>query len=210
VLLNERTPSPEHAAQVATTAKLFDTSLKALQHGGSVPLKLDGTVPKLIDGAASKAEIIAQLEAVESVWMDHRDALKTLSSPKFDLSAERATILATNVKLLADMNAAVGRAQQVSEAQLALMRTVNAVAVTIGLVLALLSVFVALGIGGSLRKLQKVADEISTGDLDSPVPTGRFGEIRDLSASLERMRTSLGQAMQMLAEQDDDDPLLAV
>ena len=36
----------------------------------------------------------------------------------------------------------------------------------------------------------------------------KLGEIRDLSASFERMRTSLGQAMSMLAEDDDADALL--
>jgi len=207
-LLFDSAPSPEQKALVAEMGALFEASHRGLRHGGSVPLKLDGSVPTLIDGVDGNAEIANQLDTVEGLWADQRDAVALLVDDKNNLAPERAAIASVSLEVLGAMNAAVGRAQAVAEAKQASIRMVNAVAVVGGLLLAIAAVFVAVGIGGSLRRLQMAADAISTGDLDSPVPSMKLGEIRDLSASFERMRTSLGQAMSMLAEDDDADALL--
>jgi HAMP domain-containing protein len=71
----------------------------------------------------------------------------------------------------------------------------------IGLIISLLvagvavAIFIARGIVRPILRLREVADKISMGDLEAPVPVETRDEIGDLARSLGRMRASLKAAM---------------
>ncbi len=70
------------------------------------------------------------------------------------------------------------------------------------LVIILLNIFFFLSIIKPLRKMSKIAEKISTGDMDTPeFSTTGNDELAKLSTSFNRMRRSIVNAMQVIEEQ---------
>lgn len=68
----------------------------------------------------------------------------------------------------------------------------------LALVMAGLAVFGTQNMVGSINKIVKAANAISRGDLDSPIEVEPRGEIGEMAAAIERMRTSLKAAIERL------------
>lgn len=76
--------------------------------------------------------------------------------------------------------------------------TLVAVSLAILVISALLAIATARRIAGPILKLVEAADQISLGKLDDPVVATTNDEIGDLARALERMRSSLGAALERL------------
>jgi methyl-accepting chemotaxis protein len=82
----------------------------------------------------------------------------------------------------------------------ALMLTGGLVGV-FGIVLAVISAIQWAFISKPLLRLEKAADEISLGDLETPVVSESSDEVGNLAKAFERMRISLGRAMESLEKE---------
>lgn len=185
-------PQPAGAAKTHLTkaSARFEGELRALRG------RLSSS-----DGDSSR-----HLAEAETIWSDLRQSLERFAVADAAISTVRAQLWLRSLHTLSSMNTAVARAQRIAEDQLSLTRTVSVVTVFCGLLATLASFVFAVMIGRSLWRLQHAADRISTGEMSEPVPPGGLLEIRELSTSLERMRTSLSEAMQMLAEDEAPAP----
>ncbi len=100
----------------------------------------------------------------------------------------KATFLVT-VAVIANESNAIVRRQ---------LLTLVAVSLAILVISALLAIATARRIAGPILKLVEAADQISLGKLDDPVVATSNDEIGDLARALERMRSSLGAALERL------------
>jgi methyl-accepting chemotaxis protein len=75
------------------------------------------------------------------------------------------------------------------------------IAVVVGTILARL---IGLGISRPIAQLTQTATNVSLGELDRKIEVKSKGEIGELAAAIERMRTSLKMTIDRLAEEDED------
>ena len=68
----------------------------------------------------------------------------------------------------------------------------------------ILSRLIGLGISRPMAQLTQMATDISLGELDRKIEVKSKGEIGELAAAIERMRTSLKMTIDRLAEEDED------
>jgi nitrate/nitrite-specific signal transduction histidine kinase len=141
---------------------------------------------------ATTAEITEQLTRVASVWEPFkRDLTALLHSGGSDTAAIRA-VLGGNVMLMEQMNRAVTLMQQDAEQRVKLLLYVQAGLLAAGLSLVVAGVWVArTSISRPLRELAVAAHSMSTGDLSVELRSHGTREVRELSASFERMRASM-------------------
>jgi len=187
--------------------RVFELTLYALKDGGPAPLDLDMTHMRQTPPAATP-QIAKQLESVVGLWHHFREDLKeVIRSNGTAISAENA-VMAGNVQILAEMNKAVDMMQADAEQNVAVLYSVQGVAFALGLLLVALGVWVArVTVAGPLQQLARAAREMSTGNLNVQVEVGGTVEVRELAASLDRMRASmvatLGTALQATGTDDD-------
>ncbi|MGH7845103.1 MAG: HAMP domain-containing protein [Candidatus Binatia bacterium] len=124
------------------------------------------------------------------------------SSRRRTLSLRGRPVYETRVPLLEGQLGAVhvglwGDAAE-EEIRRALLPLIGSVGIVffVGLVIAIL---LARGISKPILRLTQIANDMSKGDLDSPVGIKARAEIQDLADSLERMRASLKAAMLRLS-----------
>ena len=189
-------PSPKALAALQATVSLFSRSHVALRDGGRVPTRLDGT--GLTRLPLNRDERIrAKLDEVEDFWVAEKEAIAALSEDPNQHRDALQALRVANPGVLATMNDAVFRAQQVAESNLQKLETVQLVALALGLGAAVLGGLLAFNISSTLNRLRSMADQISRGQVGEPVPPIGIGEVRALSQSFERMRFSLNATMEM-------------
>ncbi|HET9958027.1 MAG TPA: type IV pili methyl-accepting chemotaxis transducer N-terminal domain-containing protein [Polyangiaceae bacterium] len=181
----------EQRDQLVNSMRVFEMTLFALRDGGPAPLNLEITRVRQTPSASS-SDITRQLDRVVNVWKPFKAGLNTLIRTDGSDAAALHSVLETNLTLLEQMNLAVNLMQQDSERRVYLLFWVQ---------LSLLVASVALGIAGlwvarssiarPLEELTQAAHHMSTGDLRVELPREGTREIQDLSASFERMRTSM-------------------
>ena len=101
------------------------------------------------------------------------------------------------------MDDAVLQSQIASERKLEQLKTLQIGALSFGLLAAILGGILVLNISRSIERLRGIAEEISRGSVDKPVPPTGIGEVRALSESFERMRFSLNATMGILERSDE-------
>ena len=104
-------------AAARNTAAVFDKTLAALENGGEAPLSLDLARTEWKRCPPATGEIRAQLEKVSSVWEPFHRSLRTVLEKGPAEGEALRQVLAGNVPLLKEMNAAVGMMQRASEAR---------------------------------------------------------------------------------------------
>lgn len=198
-------PSSQSLAALQATVALFSRSHVALRDGGRVPTRLDGTgVTRLPVNRDER--IRAKLDEVEDFWVAEREAIEVLAEDPNQHREALQALRVANPAVLATMNDAVFRAQEVAEENLRQLETVQLVALGLGLGAALLGGLLAFNISSTLNRLRGMADEISRGRVGEPVPPIGIGEVRALSQSFERMRFSLNATMKMQEGSQDTQP----
>ncbi|MFZ5891712.1 MAG: type IV pili methyl-accepting chemotaxis transducer N-terminal domain-containing protein [Myxococcota bacterium] len=206
-------PEPDEASvanlreQLQNTMRVFEMTLFALRDGGPAPQNLELTRLRELPRASNSA-IRAQLDRVVAVWHPFKRNLNALlRSGGSDANAMRA-VFEGNLMLLEQMNVAVTLMQQDSEARVDQLLLVQIILLGVGLLLVLSGILVArTSIARPLRELADAARSMSTGNLNVELRPQGAREVRELSASFDRMRVSMLAALSApfgAAALDDD------
>jgi HAMP domain-containing protein len=156
-------------------------------------LKNKGSLPDNLIQRYSELETAAKANAADGKQNDYEIVRvgvyvdgdrRTFGKP----DPQKATFLVT-VAVIANESNAIVRQQ---------LWTLVAFALVILVISALIAVATARRIAGPILQLVEAADQISLGKLDDPVVATTNDEIGDLARALERMRSSLGAALERL------------
>ncbi len=189
-----------HAAACARFAKttgLFDRTLTALIDGGTtmgttgdeveLPPAADiATVEALTEGRATWQGLAGPVAAI---------AAGDVGTPEFAASLDR--LLATNLTLLKQMNAATGAFQGASDAKLGTLTRVQWAAVLVAVLAAAATLWVVKRrVSDPLQRAVDFAETVASGDLTAMIDTGESGEIGKLIRVLDGMVTQLRGTVQ--------------
>lgn len=192
--------NPGSRSALLESIEAFEESLHAFQTGGRVryPAGTWVVVPP-----AGEPEIQEQLQRVERVWETYRMQLYSLLA-SFDAGEETRSTLAElrqlSSELVSEADQVVRQFQDASRMRIQRLRTLQAGFFAAALIL--------LGAGSRLvhgsiltplRRLERSADRIRHGDLNTPVESGGAAEINFLAHTLDRMRFELEASHQELA-----------
>ncbi len=205
-LLYDAEPAKSNLSALTQSIDIFTRSHRALLAGGDAPLKLSGGRTVRLP-ANSTARIVDKMGEVNDLWGAQTRAINVLTQQDSGFHQALKTITDMSPTVLKKMNAAVFRSQKVAEAKLETLQQLQIAAVVVGIILALLSIVLAVSIGQALVRLRESADKISTGQVAEELEPMGIGELKELSQSFERMRFSLQATMEMLdkdQEQGED------
>jgi len=181
--------------QLQNTMRVFEMTLFALRGGGLAPINLEMTRMRESPPAATP-EIAKQLDLVVATWEPFKKSMEDLIHSNGTDSVAANAVMATNVKLLTEMNTAVDLMQQDSEGKVNVLVVVQATALAIGLFLVGVGVWVSrVTIARPLRDLAAAARAMSTGDLHVKIDQGGTEEVKELATSFDRMRASMVAAL---------------
>ena len=195
--------------QLQGTMRVFETTLLALKDGGPAPLNLEMTRMRQTPPAGDP-EIVKQLGSVASLWEPFKKNMNDLIHSGGSDAAAAGTIMSTNLPLMDQMNTAVTLMQQDSEKKVSTLLIVQYAAVGMGVLLAIIGVWVARAtIAQPLLRLAAAARTMSTGNLNVEFNVEGSREVRELGASFDRMRASMVATMGggLAATGADDDDL---
>jgi len=192
-LLYGAKPTPGLRETLTRDMSLMETSHRALRYGGHVQLGMSDARSVFVPGATDP-EVIRSLDQVEEVLKEIAKAVATLSAEGGAASAV-SHVAEVNPKLLRSMDQAVTLAQNLADAKVRMLRNIQFVTLGAGLLLVLTAIVFASRLGAALAKLRDAAEQISLGRMSERVNTIGMGEIKDLSHSFERMRSSLEASM---------------
>ena len=194
-LVRDARPSIEARNAVLGTMRVFETTLTALDQGGSAPLDLQMTSMRALP--AGSREVRQQIVRVRNVWSSFR--LQARAILDMDASARDAAIerlVTNNTELLAEMDAVVVLMQREAEAKVEVLSMIQRGAMALGLLITVVLVwFVHWSITIPLKELALASREMSLGNLHREVPCDGPAEIANIGQSFERLRLSLRTVM---------------
>ncbi len=178
------------------TIKVFDITLIALADSGKAPLSLnlDGkyaACPKAAEPA------FVQLKKVQTLWKEFSDHMnQALTGSKEHLEQVRNT----NIKLLGEMNKAVGMLQKISEKKVTRLLFFQSIGLIIGIILVGFSVMQIFAIVKNLMQSALTAKHLNQGDLTKRFsikdkPESRLDELDFLGLKLNEFAQSLQNNM---------------
>ncbi len=148
------------------------------------------------DADRLETEAADRLDEAGWLWIDQSEAALSLASDRYDRSV--AAITETSPRLMSTLSAAAVRADWVAARNIRRLQTIQLFVLALGVLIAGAAIVFAVQMGSSLRRLRDTAEEISRGHVDTPVGVFGLGEVRDLCRSFERMRISLGKAIELV------------
>jgi len=181
----------ELAKKSATaTAKMFDTTLKALIEGGKIPLG-GNKFTKLIPPAHT-TELLSQLGKVTILWrpfkknMDNILLSKDTRTPEIMSNIEY--IIGRNIELLKEMNKAVKLFEKSANKRANKVKSVQLFSLISGAMLFLLGIFFTRKcISKPLEHITKAAEDISNGNINTEINVHGHDEIGSLAAAFRVM-----------------------
>jgi methyl-accepting chemotaxis protein len=178
-------------AEGLTTIRVFETTLRALDHGGPAPLDLQMTTLRALP--APSLEVRHQLGRVQRVWAPfYTHARAILDGQKTERAAAVQHVVTHNTELLSEMDATVVLIQREAETKVDQLSHVQIGAVAVALLITMLLVwFVQRSISQPLYLLGVASREMSLGNLHREVPVAGPHEIAQIGQSFERLRLSL-------------------
>jgi two-component system nitrate/nitrite sensor histidine kinase NarX len=190
----------DYRGELHRSADLFDRTLAALLDGGEVPYGNETVVLP----ATRDQTIRAQLESVNELWAQLRDALQVVQTSEPQGAASEEALLdveSLSPILLQEMDRAVRLYEGAAQARVDRLRRIQ--------ISFFVSALCLMGAGYLLTQrtvvipladLEKPAKRIASGDLASPIQTASKGstEVRALEESLERMRQRLAASREEL------------
>ncbi len=147
------------------TAAVFDKTLAALENGGEAPLSLDLSKTEWKQCPPATGEIRAQLEKVSSMWAPFYRALESVLEGSPDAEESLHHVLANNVPLLKEMNAAVGMMQKASEARVGTLLRIQLAGLLIAAVALGLGIMTARAVSRKLAAVESLLEAYGEGDL---------------------------------------------
>ncbi len=152
-------------AAARNTAAVFDKTLAALENGGEAPLSLDLAKTQWKQCPPATGEIRAQLEKVSTMWAPFHRALETVleDAPGADEALQH--VLANNVPLLKEMNAAVGMMQKASEARVGDLLRIQLGGLLIAAIALGMGILTSRAVGRKLAAMESLLEAYGDGDL---------------------------------------------
>ena len=188
-LLYDTIPGSTHEQRLKDAIAAFEATYKSLRRKRLWKQNKEERV-------RMRQEVNEKLDEARWLWLDQSEAMANLASENY----HQATVAITEVspKLLKTLGAAALRADRVVAQNVEQWRWLQLLVLAFGVLMATAAIVFAIRIGASLRRLRDVAESISRGQADAQVEVVGIGEIRDLSLAFERMRRSLGKAMELV------------
>ena len=182
----------------------FESHLAALQKGGEATLALETTTttPPVRDPAA-----LTHLSRAAELWTPYaRMARRVIDDPRDEEAL--AYVLTHDAELVDAFDSAAGALHESAQTHRATHVEAQALALGVGLLLALLLAFWLLrSVSRPMGDLARAAEAMTTGDLSGPIEARGPEEAREIADALERMRLSLHTMMDEAGAAFPDDDL---
>lgn len=153
------------ATRVRTTMTVFDMTLKALTDAGPAPLGLDPETSAFRDCPAATEPVYSQLIAVAATWQEFQAALEGILHTADADGAALQWVMANNMKLLKQMNQAVGMMQAQSEKKVRLLLVVQTFGILIGSTVLFFFLFIVMALArqldATLRRVRSTTDAMA-------------------------------------------------
>jgi nitrate/nitrite-specific signal transduction histidine kinase len=177
--------------RVRTTMNVFETTLMALIEGGPAPTDLQLTAFRDVPPVSSS--VVRRLNRVRQVYQRYREGAEAiLEGSSTARKAGLESIISLESQLLTDMDSAVSLLQREAEKKVTDLFMIQGAALALSLMLtAALMRWARASVVQPLEQLRAAAEELSLGNLHRAMPNEGSPELRSLSESLERMRTSV-------------------
>lgn len=159
----------QYSNMLKTTMEIFDVTLRALMVSGEAPVSLDlngkyAKCPEAVEPA------LGQLKRVEFIWDDFSDHINVSLSQTSEIEKAISYVNGNNIKLLKEINRAVGMMQKNSEKKVLRLLILQTIGVTIGFILTIISFFQIKDIIARLMKTASIAEKMGKGDLTCSFP----------------------------------------
>ncbi len=182
--------------QLSMSAKVFDTTLKALYSGGKIPVDLKMTTFRTVPPASSPV-VKSQLKVVLDMWEPFKKSLFEAAEDFSNLAALEY-VLKNNIPLLKNMNKAVFLMQKESEKATKRLMLFEYAMLLVILISAAVTVSIVFGITNRVQLLRNHLDRIAQGDFSGDVPTTGSDEIAMAFRDLAHMKKNIGDIIQTL------------
>ncbi len=177
---------------IILTAKLFDTTLKALIYGGEAALDLKMTKFTTLPPAQNQ-KIKNQLLKVKNMWDTFYANVNSYLENKKEENLDY--VLDHNIQLLKEMNKAVFMMQKDSEAKGLYLDYAMIIAIVIGIILCFLFFMTAKKINTKISEVIEITDRLSSGDLsvEISVPKKIVDETETLNFYIKKLSDNFNQ-----------------
>ncbi len=197
-LSGEKEKADAYKKLLGMSVKIFDVTLRALLEGGEIPVDLNMSTFRKVEGAKDE-KVREQLSKVLSLWKPFKAKIeRVVADPKDRNSMEY--VLSNNVPLLKEMNKAVFLMQKASERITGFLITFEFVMLVFAVASALVLIMAAWGI---LKRIDVVRDylgRIAEGDLAVEIDERGSDELSQLLRDLNVMRKRISGIIQSLVE----------
>ena len=160
---------------------------------------------------SSEAEMLQELETAQQAFDETFETYLNLgtldASPDLQVFSRRRDLAVyPYLSILAEIeseatNRMVEALDEIQRAQSSLLLMMIGLTVIAALLGAGLAVGITRSVTRPVRRLVEVADDMSMGDLDTPIEVTSWDEIGELQESIERMRVSLKTVLERLKKQ---------
>jgi methyl-accepting chemotaxis protein len=158
-------------AKVRNTMKVFDITLKALSDSGNAPLGLNLETTIYADCPRAEEPAASQLSSVKRLWREFSSHMTRVLSNGDQTGPSLQYVKANNLKLLKEMNTAVGMMQKMSEKKVKHLLFLQSLGMLTGVILMVLSLLQIRGIVRQLLNSASTANKLSQGDLTQRFPS---------------------------------------
>ncbi len=174
---------------------IFEKTLNALKNSGEIPMSLDPLVTATRECPRATEPVYSQLEKITGLWKDFADHLNTVIAGDTISDSDLDYIMAHNLPLNKEIDAAVKMLQDQSEKKVGHLLTGQITGVSLGMIFI---VFSLTTVGTVLKRLglvRKFADQLGNGDLTvnsgftSRDELGRIGS--DLDTMVQKLRSMI-------------------
>jgi methyl-accepting chemotaxis protein len=187
------------AMQAQNTIEVFDITLRALKESGDAPISLNlqgkyRYCPKAEEPAYS------QLKKVEKLWDDFKSRLSPMLNSAETSEENFNWIMNSNLKLLKEMNAAVGMMQSQSENKSDNLLNVQIFGLVLGIIFTLFTLYILTSIIKRLQTAGEAANQIGNGDFSNEITDDSNDELGVIFHSLDSTRENLRNVIRLLKE----------
>ena len=179
------------AKMVRNTAAVFNKTLKALKDSGKAPLAINIDDTEYRECPKAKEPIYSQLKKVENMWQDFEKHIHSVLENGKKSQESLLWVKNNNVKLLADMNTAVGMMQKMSEAKISNLIEFQLIGVIVGICCMILAFLTIKRIILQLEQVNEFTDKLSAGDLTASPNFNSQDELGHIAERLDGMAENL-------------------
>ena len=178
------------------TIKLFDLTLTSLMDSGPAPITLnpDGETRML---PRAHGAVLEQLSQVKKLWLPFKSNLEKVINKQDTAAIEY--VMQNNIKLLKQMNMAVGMMQAEAEKKVSLLIIIEVAGLLLGVVVIFIVwILINKSITRPIENLVAFAQKVADGDLAQSLTVKSNDEIAHLSEALNKMVVNLREIFDKL------------